>query len=334
MIDQDHGFWRDRKVFITGCTGLLGSWLTEDLGRAGADIVGLVRDHVPRSRLLQEKTIDRINVVHGEIEDYDLLERALNEYEIETVFHLAAQPIVGTANRSALSTFNANVRGTWNILEACHRVPTVQQIILASSDKAYGEQKNLPYDEDFPLQGSHPYDVSKSCADLLASSYFKTYGTPVCITRSGNFFGGGDLNFNRIVPGTIRSVVRNEPPIVRSDGKFIRDYIYIEDVVAAYKLLAECMAADSRLHGEAFNFSCEQPLKAIDLVNRILDIMNRADLVPIVLGEATNEIPAQYLKAAKARKLLKWKPTYSLEDGLKSTIDWYKGFFLGKTPRK
>lgn len=326
MTAAGKALWQDRRVFITGCTGILGSWLTEDLVRSGADVVGLVRDGVPRSRLVQEKIIDRITVVRGEVEDFSLLERALNEYEIETVFHLAAQPIVGTANRNSLSTFDTNVRGTWNLLEACLRVDTVKQIVMASSDKAYGEQENLPYDETFPLQGSHPYDVSKSCADLIAYAYFKTYGLPVCVTRCGNFFGGGDLNFNRLVPGTIRSVVRNEAPVIRSDGTFIRDYIYIEDVALAYKMLAEKMAENPMLNGEAFNFSCENPIGALDLAKKILQLMGREDLEPVILGEASNEIPRQYLDAAKARKELGWTPRFSLDDGLRSTIDWYRSF--------
>lgn len=327
MMTGGSSIWRDRRVFITGCTGILGSWLTQDLVGSSADVVGLVRDGVPRSRLVQEKIIDTINVVRGEVEDFHLLERTLNEYEIETVFHLAAQPIVGTANRNALSTFDTNVRGTWNLLEACLRVDTVKQVVMASSDKAYGEQENLPYDETFPLQGSHPYDVSKSCADLIAHSYFNTYGLPVCVTRCGNFFGGGDLNFNRLVPGTIRSVIRDEAPVIRSDGTFIRDYIYIEDVALAYKMLAEKMSEDAGLHGEAFNFSCENPVNAIDLVSKMLELMGREDLEPVIQGQASNEIPRQYLNAAKAKKVLGWTPRYSLDDGLRLTIDWYKHFF-------
>ncbi len=319
-------FWRDRRILITGCTGLLGSWLTGALIKAGADIVGLVRDGVPRSRLVQDGLIDRISVVRGEIEDYYLLERALNEYEVETVFHLAAQPIVGTANRNSLSTFETNVRGTWNLLEACRRVGTVKEIVLASSDKAYGDQENLPYDETFSLKGSHPYDVSKSCADLIAHTYYNSYGLPVCVTRCGNFYGGGDLNFNRLVPGTIRSVLRDERPLIRSDGTFIRDYIYIEDVADAYMLLAARMSENKAIHGEAFNFSCENPISAIDLAGRILVLMERDDLKPKILGEATNEIPKQYLNARKAREVLGWKPQYPLDEGLRTTILWYKDF--------
>ncbi len=319
--------WRDRNVFVTGCTGLLGSWLTEALVTIEANVVGLIRDHVPRSRLFQERIIDRINVVWGEVEDYMLLERALNEYEIDTVFHLAAQTIVGIAVRNPLSTFKTNMKGTWNLLEACRRTSTLQQIVIASSDKAYGDHKTLPYEEGMPLQGSHPYDVSKSCADLIASVYFHTYRLPVCITRFGNFYGGGDLNFNRIVPQTIRSVIRNEPLVIRSDGTYLRDYVYIEDAVHVYMLLAERMAQDPSLHGEAFNFSCEAPITVLELVEKILSLMGRPDLEPRILNEAPHEIPRQYLSTQKARERLGWKSLFTLEEGLQRTIKWYQEFF-------
>lgn len=330
-----NNFWVDRNVLVTGCTGLLGSWMTEALCRADANVIGLVRDGVPRSRFIQDGIMQRVNVVRGEVEDFRLLERILNEYEVQAVFHLAAQTIVGIANRNPLSTFESNIRGTWNILEACRLVPTVRQIILASSDKAYGEQDELPYGENTPLQGTHPYDVSKSCADLVASTYFHTYRLPVCITRCGNFFGGGDLNFNRIVPGTIRSVIRGDVPIIRSDGSYVRDYFYVEDAVRAYMLLAECLSVDPTLAGEAFNFSHEMPLTVIEFVRKILLLMGKAELEPKVLNEASNEIPCQYLSAQKAKDRLGWNPGFSLEEGLEKTVEWYRDFFsdcdLGKS---
>jgi CDP-glucose 4,6-dehydratase len=326
-VTVDAGAWRDRNVFVTGCTGLLGAWVTQALADAGANVVGLVRDHVPRSRLVRERILDRITVVSGAVEDAPLLERALNEYEIDTVFHLAAQTIVGIANRSPLSTFDANVRGTWTLLEACRRNPLVKSVVVASSDKAYGTQERLPYDEGMPLHGEHPYDVSKSCTDLIAASFHHTYRLPVAITRFGNFYGGGDLNFNRLVPQTIRSVIRDQAPVIRSDGTFVRDYIYIEDAAAAYVLLAERLRDDPTLAGEAFNFSCEQPLTVIELVDRILSLMGRTDLRPRVLNEASNEIRAQYLAAGKARVRLGWKPRFALDEGLARTIAWYRGFF-------
>ena len=248
-----NNYWTDKNVFITGCTGLLGSWLTMELVKRGANVTGLIRDLVPRSNLNWSGFNDKINIVRGELEDFFVLERTLNEYEIDTVFHLGAQTIVSIANRNPLSTFESNIKGTWNILEACRRVATVSRVVVASTDKAYGEQETLPYDEKFPLLGSHPYDVSKSCADLVSQAYHKTYQLPVCVTRCGNFYGGGDLNFNRIVPGTIKSVLNNETPIIRSDGTYIRDYFYILDAVEAYLLLAEKIDSLD-IHGEAFNF--------------------------------------------------------------------------------
>jgi len=326
------GFWQNRSVLITGCTGLLGSWLTKDLVEAGALITGLIRDWVPRSNLIEGGVYKRINVVRGQVEDYALLERVLNEYEIECVFHLAAQTIVSMANRNPLSTFETNIKGTWCLLEACRRSPWVKRVVVASSDKAYGEHQHLPYTEEAPLQGAHPYDVSKSCADLIATAYHKTYGLPVCITRCGNFYGGGDLNFNRIVPGTIRSVIYNERPIIRSDGSYIRDYFYIKDAVAAYKLLAERMD-DEAICGQAFNFSNELQISVLEITRKILKLMEREDLEPVVLNEARNEIPHQYLSAEKARRMLQWQPKYTLEEGLQETIAWYREFFTAERPR-
>ena len=319
----NQNFWTDRNVFITGGTGLLGSWVSKFLLDSGANLVGLIRDRVPRGRLVQSGYIDQMTVVSGEIEDYLLVERAINEYEIQTVFHLAAQTIVGIANESPLSTFEANIRGTWHILEAARRNSRVEQLVTASSDKAYGEHEVLPYAEDAPLVGAHPYDVSKSCADLLAQAFAKSYDLPVCITRFGNLFGPGDLNFNRLIPGTIRSILRDQSPVIRSDGKFSRDYIYVEDAALAYILLAEKMNEDPAVKGQAFNFSYESPMTARQAVDEILAHMGREDLEPQVLGTASNEIPHQYLDAAKARKSLGWQPRFDFEEGMKRTIKWY-----------
>ena len=323
---MSNSYWKNKNVFVTGCTGLLGAWLVKDLVEKGANVTGLIRDWVPKSNLILQDSINKINTVRGDINDYFLMERILNEYEIYTVFHLAAQTIVSIANRNPMSTFETNIKGTWNILEACRRNPTVERVIVASSDKAYGEHEILPYTEDAPLKGSHPYDVSKSCADLLAFTYHNTYELPVCITRCGNFYGGGDLNYNRIVPGTIRSILLSERPIIRSDGKFIRDYIYIRDAVNAYLFLAEKMD-ELDIHGEAFNFSNEIQLTVLELTNDILRIMDRIDLEPIILNGVKGEIKHQYLSAAKAKNILGWNPTYTVEEGLKETIDWYKEFF-------
>ncbi|GFP37551.1 CDP-glucose 4,6-dehydratase, partial [Candidatus Hakubella thermalkaliphila] len=267
--------------------------------------------------------------VRGDVRDQALLERTLGEYEVDTVIHLAAQTIVGIANRNPISTFETNIQGTWVLLEACRRSPSVKQIVIASSDKAYGAQEVLPYDEATSLQGQHPYDVSKSCADLVAQTYAKTYGLPVCITRCGNFYGGGDLNWNRIIPGTIRSVLRGQRPVIRSDGSYVRDYFYVEDAAAAYTLLAETLAARQELRGEAFNFSNELPITVLDLVRKILKLMN-SDLEPDIRNEAIHEIKYQYLSARKAREVLSWKPMFSLDDGLVRTIQWYQSFFASE----
>jgi CDP-glucose 4,6-dehydratase len=316
-------FWRDRSVFVTGATGLVGSWLVKSLIGAGADVVCLIRDRVPQSELERGHLIDQIKVVRGDVYDQRLLERALGEYEINTVIHLAAQTIVGIANRNPVSTFETNIGGTWALLEASRRSPTVKQIVLASSDKAYGDQEQLPYDETTPLQGQHPYDVSKSCADLLAKTYAVSYGLPVAITRCGNFYGGGDLNWNRVVPGTIRSILRGQRPVIRSDGEYVRDYFYVEDGAAAYMLLAERLAENPSLRGEAFNFSNEIQLTVRQLVDKILKLM-RSTLEPDVHNQATNEIRRQYLSADKARRLLAWSPIFELEQGLERTIAWYR----------
>ena len=319
-------YWQDRPTLVTGATGLLGGWLVRRLLELDADIVCLVRDWVPQSELVRAQLVARVKVVRGDVRDQSLLERILGEYEIDTVFHLAAQTIVGIANRNPISTFETNIGGTWTLLEACRRSSKVHSIVMASSDKAYGDQEQLPYNEDTPLQGRYPYDVSKSCADLLAQSYAITYKLPVAITRCGNFYGGGDLNWNRVVPGTIRSVLRGQRPIIRSDGQYVRDYFYIEDGVAAYILLAEKLGQNPSLSGEAFNFSNETPLSVLELVERTLQLMVSKSK-PIIRNEASNEIRQQYLNAAKARRVLGWKPLFTLDEGLKTTIEWYRKFF-------
>jgi CDP-glucose 4,6-dehydratase len=319
-------FWLDRPVFVTGATGLVGSWLVRRLLEAEAEVVCLVRDWTPQSELTRSGLVEQVRVVRGDVCDQELVERILGEYEIDTVLHLAAQTIVTIANRNPVSTFEANVKGTWVLLEACRRSPRVRQIVVASSDKAYGDQEVLPYSEDTPLQGAHPYDVSKSCADLISHAYASTYGLPVAITRCGNFYGGGDLNWNRIVPGTIRSVLRQEVPVIRSDGQFVRDYFYVEDGAAAYMLLAEALAARPELRGQAFNFSNELQITVLALVEQILAALG-SDLKPEVRGEASNEIRYQYLSAAKAREMLHWSPLFNLDEGLQRTIAWYQDYF-------
>lgn len=327
----DPNFWLDRRVFVTGATGLLGSWLTAKLADLGADVVVLIRDWVPESELFKSNSVSGTTVIRGDLTDQQLLERILNEYEVETVFHAAAQTIVGTANRSPISTFESNIRGTWCLLEAVRSSELIRQVVVASSDKAYGSHDDLPYREDAALQGKHPYDVSKSCADLISQSYAHTFGLPVCITRCGNLFGGGDLNWNRLIPGTIRSAIRGESPIIRSDGTFIRDYFYVEDAALAYMMLVEKMAEDPSICGEAFNFSNEIQMNVIDVTLQILNLMGRDDLEPTILGQAGNEIQHQYLSSEKARTVLGWKPEFTLDDGLKRTIGWYQSFFAERS---
>jgi CDP-glucose 4,6-dehydratase len=323
------GFWTDRRVLVTGATGLLGSWLTEALLERSADVVCLVRDQVPDSRLVVSGCIGRVNVVRGELEDYAAVLRAVNEYEVDSVFHLGAQTIVGTAARSALSTFESNVRGTWNLLEACRQCSTVERVLVASSDKAYGEHETLPYTEETALAGRFPYDVSKSCTDLIALSYHHTYGTPVVVTRCGNLYGGGDLNWNRLVPGVVRWALRGETPIIRSDGQYVRDWFYVRDAVGAYLALAERLPERS-LCGEAFNFGTETPTSVIDMTRRVLAAAGRSDLQPRILGEASREIRRQYLDCAKARRRLGWKPAWDVDAALRETVEWYRTWLAGR----
>jgi len=323
-------YWKNRNVFITGATGLLGPWLIKELLAQEANIFVLIRDLIPNSLFFLDNLDKKVSIILGDLDDLELLQRILNEYAIETVFHLGAQAIVGIANRSPLSTFKSNIEGTWNLLEACRLSPWVQRIIVASSDKAYGAQEILPYTEESPLIGRYPYDVSKSCADLIAQSYFHSYKLPVCVTRCGNFFGGGDLHFNRIIPGTIKTLISQNNPVIRSNGLLIRDYIYVKDVVDAYLTLARSME-NSSIVGQCFNLSTDQPFNVIQIVQEILHIMNLSHLKPIIQNNTTNEIPEQHLSSQKAHKLLGWTARYGVKKGLEETIAWYKKFLTPKT---
>jgi CDP-glucose 4,6-dehydratase len=315
--------WQDRRVLVTGATGLVGGWLVRRLLDEGADVVALVRDWVPRSNLLDSHLRDRVDVVRGDLLDQQVLERTMGEYEAQSVFHLAAQTIVGVANRNPGSTFDSNIRGTWQLMEAARRSPTVEDVVFASSDKAYGEQPTLPYSEETPLQGTHPYDVSKSCADLIVQAYAHTYGAPATITRCGNFFGGGDLNWNRIVPGTIRSILRGNAPLIRSDGSFVRDYFYVEDGAEAYMHLSQLTAQNKSLAGEAFNFSYEEPKTVLEVVADVQQAMG-TNMDPLVKNEASGEIPEQHLDASKARRMLDWSPQVGFHGALERTVAWYR----------
>ncbi len=321
--------WQGQKVLVTGATGMIGSWLIKDLLAREASVVALVRDADTQSELYRSGDIQKVSVVNGALGDFWTLERAINEYEVDTVFHLGAQTIVRTAHRLPLPTFEANIRGTYNLLETCRvHADLVRRVVIASSDKAYGEQPQLPYTEDMSLKGRHPYEVSKSCADLIAQAYFHTYGLPITIARCGNVYGGGDLNWSRIVPGTIRSFLRGERPIIRSDGTYIRDYIYVKDVARAYVRLAEYLD-DGRVQGEAFNFSTEKPMTVLEMVNAIQKLMDCTQVEPDIRNCAEGEICSQHLSAAKARDILRWEPAFDLESGLRETIAWYRDF-LGR----
>ncbi len=319
-------FWKDKRVFITGATGLVGSSLVKKLIHQKAFVVALVSDVNPNSEMYRNGTANKITVVNGRLEDYVCLERAISEYEIDTVFHLGAQAIVTVAYRSPLLTFESNIRGTYNLLEACRvHQPFVKRIVVASSDKAYGDVDALPYTEKMPPMGRFPYDVSKSCTDLLSRSYYETYELPTVVARCGNIYGEGDINWSRIIPGTIRSLCNNEQPIIRSDGKFTRDYIYVKDVISSYMMLAEQLE-NPKVVGKAFNFGPNNPYSVIEVVDGIRKAMNKMDIGPKILDSAQAEIRDQHLDSKMATETLGWKPKYSLDDGIKSTIPWYEKF--------
>lgn len=331
MMDN---FWEGRPVFVTGATGMVGSWLIKDLVARRAQVVALVRDPDPQSEFYRSGLYRQTTIIQGRLEEFWTLERAINEHQIDTVFHLGAQAIVGAAHRFPLQTFEANIRGTYHLLEACrlHR-SQVKRVVVASSDKAYGPQPHLPYTEAMALQGIHPYEVSKSCADLIVQAYYHTYRLPVAIARCGNIYGGGDLNWSRIVPHTIRACLQGAAPIVRSDGAYIRDYIYVKDVSQAYLQLAEYLDRPA-ISGEAFNFSMETPLSVLQLVAQIQGLMQCQHLTPEVQNIAQGEIQAQYLDATKARELLAWQPQFGLEEGLLETIAWYRNYHQPGQPKE
>jgi CDP-glucose 4,6-dehydratase len=316
--------WAGRKALVTGATGIVGSWLVKDLLARGAQVVALVFDLDPRSEVVRSGDLDRCAIVNGRLEDADAVERAIVVHEVDSVFHLGAQTLVGAAHRAPLVTWEANVRGTYVLLEACRRhADVVRRVVIASSDKAYGETDLLPTPEDVPLRPRHPYEVSKACADLIAQSYAFTYGLPVAVARCGNVYGGGDLNWSRIVPGTIRALLRGERPVLRSDGRHVRDYVYVRDVAAAYVALADAIGEDG-VAGEAFNFSDESPRTVLEIVGEISRQLERDDLPPVVLDEAVGEIRAQALDASKARRILDWEARWDLASGLAETIAWYR----------
>ena len=322
-------YWSNKRVLVTGATGMVGAWVTRWLVDAGAYTVAFISDTDPQSELIRSGYINRVAVINGRLENYDDVERAINNQEIDSIIHLGAQPIVGAADRSPRHTFESNIQGTWNVLDACRVLsPLVKRVVVASSDKAYGTQPNLPYTEDMSMNGDHPYEVSKSCTDLISVTYARTYGLPVTIARCGNIYGGGDLNWNRIVPGTFRSLIRNEQPILRSDGTFVRDYLHVDDIVSAYLLLGE-HTDNPEFIGHGFNFSDESPLTVMDIYTAICAAAGKADTKPKILNSAVGEIKDQYLDSTKAHERLGWHATVSLADGLAKSYDWYSKLLGG-----
>jgi CDP-glucose 4,6-dehydratase len=315
-------FWNNRTAFVTGATGFVGAHIAVKLVEAGARVVCLQRDGVRANSLDLFDLRRRVTVINGSVEDFALIERTINEYEVEAVFHLAAQAIVGAANRSPISTFETNIRGTYALLEACRLSPMVKRIVVASSDKAYGTHHDLPYTEDYPLHGLFPYDASKACTDILARSYAHSFKTPVVVSRFANIYGPGDMNLSRVVPGTIVSVLRDQSPVIRSDGTPIREFIYVDDVANGYLLLAQKI---DEVIGEAFNFGAGEQITMLDLVERIIKLSGK-DLKPNVLlqRKIEREIDAQYLSSEKIEKRLGWQAKVGLDEGLRQTMEWYR----------
>jgi len=317
--------WKGKNVLVTGADGFIASWIAKELVDRQAHVITIVRDiKKPRISLDLLGIRDKMTVIQGDILDYALVQRVFNEYSVDTCFHLAAQAIVGVANASPISTFESNVKGTWTVLEAARNSEKVERVVVASTDKAYGDQKKLPYTEDMPLLGIYPYDASKVCTDVLSRSFAKTYGLPIAVTRCANVYGGADLHMNRIVPGTICSVLKGETPIIRSDGTPERDYIYIKDVVNGYLVLAENLDR-KEVRGEAFNFGTGKPISVLELFNKIIKACGK-NVKPKILNEAKNEIQSQYLSAEKAKKVLGWSAKINMDEGLKETVQWYKEY--------
>ncbi|MEK6949731.1 MAG: GDP-mannose 4,6-dehydratase [Nanoarchaeota archaeon] len=322
---MDKIIWENSVVLVTGADGFIGSHVAKALADKGSEVITIVRDIKKESNIGILGLKNSINILHGDLINYADCERAINEYGIDFCFHIAAQAIVGTANRSPLSTFESNIKGTWNILEACRLSKTVKGLVVASSDKAYGQQKKLPYTEDSPLNGYFPYDASKACAEILAKSYFMTYNLPLAITRNANTYGPADMNLSRIIPDVITSLLKGHDPVIRSDGTPERDYMYIKDAVSAYLILAENLHR-KEVVGQAFNFGTGKPISVLGLYKKIIMLMGK-NVEPEILGQAKGEIDKQYLDSTKAKKVLGWKTKYTLEQGLKETIAWYKKHF-------
>ena len=323
MRDLAPDFWQRRRVLVTGATGLLGSHMVQTLDDLHADVVVLMRDDVPHSLLISSGLVQRVTVVRGSLMDFALLRRVLAEYEIQTTIHLAAQTIVSYAYSNPLETFDVNIAGSYRLLEACRQYGNCEEVLVASSDKAYGAQEHLPYTEASPMRGTAPYDVSKSCVDLIARAYAHTYSLPVVVTRLANLFGPGDMNFTRLIPGTIRSLLLGEPIVIRSDGTMQRDYLYVKSGVQAYLTLAEDIQKRG-LAGQAYNFGQGYPLSVSEVVDKIKALAGLPEAEVTVLSEARAEIQAQWLDSTRARETLGWEPRWGFEEGLQETIPWYR----------
>jgi len=328
LTEQGRGLFAGVPTFVTGATGIVGGWLVRRLLELGGEVVILLRDEPAQAVLFRSGDVNRVTRVRGDLENGPLLERILVDYDVRLVFHLGAQTQVVAAQREPLATLEANVRGTYQLLEAARRQASPPVIIVASSDKAYGASETLPYTEGHPLAGRGIYDASKSAADLVATAYAVSYGLPLAIARCGNIYGGGDLNWDRIVPGTIRSLLESRQPVLRSDGRPRRDYLYVQDAITAYLRLAEAVLSGDGA-GEAFNFGHNQPVSVLEIVHELQSILGRQDLEPIILGGATHEIPDQYLDATKAATRLDWRPTFGLREGLTETVAWYRDLRAG-----
>jgi len=320
-------------VLVTGAPGFIGAWLAQRLLDEGARVVVSRRDVDPRSRFRTEGVEARCEIVQADVTDYQAVLRLLSEHEVQVVFHLAAQPIVGIANRSPMSTFETNVRGTYTLLEACRAKGVVgkpvERVIVASSDHAYGEQEEPPYREDFALNARYPYDVSKACTDMIARSYAATYDLPVAVTRLANVYGGGDRNWSRIVPDLARALVRGERPVIRSDGTPERDYLYVEDAVDAYLAVAKSLELP-KLRGRAWNAGWGRPVSVLDMVQRLIAVSGK-ELEPDVRGTRAPdaELDRLYLDCTAIREELGWSPRWELDRGLRAAWEWYERHLAG-----
>lgn len=330
-MDKRSG-WKESRVFITGVDGFVGSHLAKRFLSLGASVGGVLHKPVQEgeSGLLVWGIADRVKTYIGDIANERFVEYALNDFNPHWIFHLAAQSIVTKAQRSPFLTYETNIKGTYSLLCSASILKELQGIILASSDKAYGESSELPYTEKTPLRGGSIYDTSKACGDLIASSAAKSFDLQLCITRCANIYGPGDLHFSRIVPDTVKAVVKGEHPVIRGSGLHERDFIYVDDAIAAYVFLAEYMQKN-KVRGEGFNIGNEKSFRIADLVQMILDIGDSEGKKVIILGKETPaEITKQSMDATKARTYLGWNPQVPLAEGLKRTIDWYRGYFARK----